>query len=121
MIAIGPQLIVNGELASDEDLTIEGAVDGFVFVRTGTLTIETTARVHADVRAATVIVRGYVRGAIAASERIELAASARMDGSLSAPLITIAEGAHFNGSIDMSHRTIAARVAEYRAGRATTG
>ena len=118
MIAIGPHLVVSGELSSDEDLTIEGVVGGFVSVRQGTLTIAPPARVEADVRAAQVIVRGYVHGAIAASERIELAPTARMDGSLSAPLITIAEGARFNGSIDMSHRTIAARVAEYRAGRA---
>jgi cytoskeletal protein CcmA (bactofilin family) len=120
MITIGPHLIVNGELSADEDLSIEGAVEGFVSVRTGTLAIEPTARVQADVRAARVVVRGYVRGNIAASERIELAPSARMNGSLSAPLITIVDGAQFNGSIDMSHRTIAARVAEYRAARAGT-
>ena len=119
-MTIGPHLIVNGELSAEEDLTIEGVVEGFVYVRTGTLTIEPTARVRADVRAARVIVRGHLRGALAASERIELAQSARMDGSLSAPLITIAEGARFNGAIDMSHRTIAARVAEYRAGRASS-
>ena len=117
MMTIGPHLTVSGELSADEDLTVEGVVEGFVSVRQGTLTIEPPARIQADVRAARVIVRGYVHGAIAASERIELAASARMDGSLSAPLITIVEGARFNGAIDMSHRTIAARVAEYRAGR----
>ena len=120
MITIGPHLIISGELSTDVDLTIEGTVEGFISVRTGTLAIEPTARVQADVRAARVVVRGYVRGAIAASERIELAPSARMDGSLSAPLITLVEGAQFNGAIDMSHRTIAARVAEYRAGRAST-
>lgn len=120
MITIGPHLIVNGELSTDEDLTIEGVVEGFISVRQGTLTIEEPARVQADVRAARVIVRGSVRGAIAASELIELAPSARMDGSLSASLITIVEGARFNGSIDMNRRTIAARVAEYRAGRPNT-
>jgi cytoskeletal protein CcmA (bactofilin family) len=117
MMTIGSHLVVNGELSTDEDLTIAGVVEGFVSVRAGTLTVEPTARVQADVRAARVVVRGYVLGGIAASERIELAPSARMDGSLSAPLITIVEGAQFNGAIDMSHRTIAARVAEYRASR----
>ena len=121
MIAIGPQLTVNGEVSTDADLTIEGVVEGFVSVRQGTLTIESSARVQADIRAARVIVRGAVSGAISASERIELTPSARIDGSLSAPQIAIDEGAQFNGAIDMSHRTIAARVAEYRAGRAVVG
>jgi cytoskeletal protein CcmA (bactofilin family) len=121
MTIIGRHLVINGEVSCDDDLTIEGAVDGFVAVKEGTLTIEPTARVEADIRGARVVVRGYVRGAIAASERIELAPSARMTGSLSAGQIVIGEGAEFNGPIDMNRRTIAARVAEYRAGRAETG
>jgi cytoskeletal protein CcmA (bactofilin family) len=64
-----------------------------------------------------VFVRGGVHGAISASERIELSPSSSVEGSMSASEIAIAEGAHFNGSIDMGRRTIADRVAEYRAGR----
>jgi cytoskeletal protein CcmA (bactofilin family) len=121
MTIIGRHLVINGEVSCEDDLTIEGAVEGFVSVREGTLTIEPPARVDADIRAARVVVRGYVSGAITASERIELAPSARMTGSLSAGVIAIGEGAEFNGAIDMNRRTIAARVAEYRAGRADTG
>jgi len=117
MTTIGRHLVINGELSSDDDLTIEGTVQGFVSVRDATLTIEAPARVQADVRAAQVLVRGEVRGAIAASERIELSPSSSVEGSLSAGQIVVADGARFNGTIDMNRRTIAARVAEYRAGR----
>lgn len=118
MTIIGPRLVVTGEVSCDDDLTIEGTVQGFVSARDGTVTIETPARVEADVRAARVLVHGDVRGAISASERIELGASSTVEGSLSAGLIAMVEGAQFNGTIDMNRRTIAAKVAEYRAARA---
>jgi cytoskeletal protein CcmA (bactofilin family) len=118
MNTIGRHLSIDGELSSDDDLTIEGCVSGLVIVREATLIIEATARLEADVRARRVIVLGNVHGAISATERIELGPSSSVEGSLSANQIAIAEGARFNGSIDMNRRTIAARVAEYRAGRA---
>ena len=118
MNTIGRHIAINGEVSSEDDLTIEGSVQGYVSVRDATLTIEAPARLEADVRAARVLVRGEVRGAIAASERIELSASSSVDGSLSAGRIVVADGARFNGTIDMDRRTIAVRVAEYRAGRA---
>jgi cytoskeletal protein CcmA (bactofilin family) len=113
---IGPQIVIDGELSCDEDLTIEGRARGYVSVREATLTIDAHARVEADLRAPRVLIRGEVRGAVAATERIELSAASVVEGSLSAGVIVIADGARFNGTIDMDRRTIAARVADYRAG-----
>jgi cytoskeletal protein CcmA (bactofilin family) len=118
MSTIGPDVVINGELSSNDDLTIEGRVHGHVAVRDGTIVIQAAGRIEADVRAPRVLVHGEVRGAIFASERLELGPSASVEGSLSASQIVIAEGAHVNATIDMGRRTIAARVAEYRAGRA---
>ena len=117
MTRIGRHILIDGELSSDEDLAIEGRVRGYVSVREATLTVDEGARVEADVRALRVVIRGEVRGAVAASERIELGAGSAVEGSLSAGVIVIADGAQFNGTIDMDRRTIAARVADYRAGR----
>ena len=115
MVTIGRQLIISGEIDCEHDLEVEGKVEGRITVRGATLTIAEVADIDADLRAPHIIVLGTVRGAISASERIELAASAVVDGSLSAGKISIAEGAHFNGSLDMGRKTIAAKVAEYRA------
>lgn len=117
MHTIGPHLAVTGEVSSEGDLTIEGRVHGQVTARDATVTIGAEAFVEADVRAVRVIVLGEVRGAVTASERIELRPSSSVAGSLHADQIVIAEGAHFTGNIDMGRRTIAARVAEYRAGQ----
>ena len=118
MTTIGASLVITGELTSEEDLTINGRVDGSVSVRSGTLTIGEQARMHSDVRGARVVVRGAVDGTIAATERIELHPSAVVSGSLSANQVVIAEAATFNGRIDMDQRTIAAKVAQYKAEQA---
>jgi cytoskeletal protein CcmA (bactofilin family) len=115
MSTIGASAAFSGELTSDEDLTIEGQFDGQILVRNAVVTVAASARVRADIRGLRVFVRGTVKGSIAATERIELATGAHVEGSLSANTIVIADGARFNGHVDMGHRTIAARVSQYRA------
>jgi cytoskeletal protein CcmA (bactofilin family) len=115
MTTIGASLVVTGELTSDEDLTINGRVRGPVSVRNGTLTIGEDARLESDLRGSRVVIFGTVDGRIAASERIELHPTAVVSGSLSANQVVIADTARFNGSVDMDKRTIAAKVAQYKA------
>jgi cytoskeletal protein CcmA (bactofilin family) len=115
MTTIGPYAAFSGDLTSDEDLSIEGQFDGYVHVRNALLTIAASGRVTADIRGSRVFVRGTVNGSIVASERIELAAGAHVNGSLSANHVVIADGACFNGYIDMGQRTIAARLSQYKA------
>ena len=119
MNIIGPHLAIKGEVSSDDDLAIEGSVQGSVTVRDALLVIEGSARVAADVRAPRIVVHGAVQGTLAASERLELSSSASVDGSLSANVIAMADGARFNGRVDMGRRTIAARVAQYRESRSS--
>jgi cytoskeletal protein CcmA (bactofilin family) len=115
MTRLGRSLVVTGELTSDEDIAIDGQVHGRVSVREATLTIGEHARVEADIRGARVEVRGQVTGSIAATERIALHASADVEGSLSANQVVIADGAKFEGRIDMDQRTIAVKVAQFKA------
>lgn len=115
MTTIGNSLTIQGEISSDEDLIIEGRVGGHIVMNNGTLTIGKQARVEADVRAARVQVLGSIQGNIAATERIELAQTAAVAGDLTANRILVVEGATFNGRIDMDKRTIAAKVAQYKA------
>ena len=120
MTHLGRSLVLTGELTCDEDIAIDGQVHGHVSVRGATLTIGEHARVDAEVRGVRVQVRGRVTGSISASERIELHASAEVEGNLSANQVVIADGARFGGSIDMDQRTIAAKVAQFKAEQAAT-
>jgi|SRR6188474_692044 len=112
---LGPTIVVSGELTSGEDITVQGHVNGQVMVKDAVLTIGEQAHLRADVRGARVLVKGHLKGSIVASERIELAPSAAVEGSLSANRVVLSDGSHFNGRIDMDQRTIAARIAHFKA------
>ena len=121
MTTIGASIVITGELTSSEDLTVQGHVNGYVHLRDAALVVGEGAHVRADVRGTRVVVRGHVKGAIVASERIELEATAAVEGSLSANRVVLADGTQFNGRIDMDQRTIAARLAQFRASQASAG
>jgi len=112
---IGRTISISGEVVSGEDITVEGRVNGHLMVRDAALTIGEQAQLHADIRGTRVVVKGQLKGSIVASERIELEASASVEGSLSANRVVIADGSRFNGGIDMDQRTIAARIAQFKA------
>lgn len=97
---IGPSFVVDGEVTGTEDVLVQGNVKGRVTLKEG-LVVEASGVVEADVEAATVEVAGQLNGNVAASERIELKSDCRVQGDLHAPRILIADGARFQGSIDM--------------------
>ena len=112
---IGPTIVISGELTSGEDITVLGRVNGHLHVRDAQVTISDQADVRADVRGARVFVHGQLKGSIVASERIELSQGAQVEGSLSANRVVLVDGTRFNGRIDMGQRTIAARIAHFKA------
>lgn len=115
MTHIGPSVDFDGDLTCDEDVTFEGRLTGNIHVREATLIVGQPAHVEASIRAARVVVHGTVQGSISAGERIELAPTAVVTGDLSATQVVITDGAQFNGRVDMGRRTIAAKVAQYKA------
>lgn len=96
---IGPQIRIQGELSGDEDLVVEGKVEGKISVSKN-LRIGSNAQVSAEIRASTVVIAGRVVGNVNA-ERVEIIASGYLEGNIRAPKIAIAEGAQFKGSVDM--------------------
>lgn len=98
---IGPSIRINGDLAGEEDLTVEGRITGTVELKSNTLTIGSHGHVEARVYAHTILVEGTVNGDLYASERISIRQSARIEGNIYAPRISLEDGARFRGSIDM--------------------
>ncbi len=97
---IGPHVRIQGELSAEEDLVIEGRVEGKV-TSTKTVRVGPSAQVNAEVKAQNVVVAGRVVGNVVASDRIEILASGSLEGNIRSPKIAIAEGAQFKGSVDM--------------------
>lgn len=99
--SIGQSVNVAGELTAQEDLTIDGHIDGAVTLDKNVLTIGHHGTLKARVLAKTVIVHGKVTGNIATSDAIRLHDTAEVEGDLVAPKVGIADGASFSGTVDM--------------------
>lgn len=102
MATIGQSIVFKGELTGDEDLEIEGQVEGNVRLANNTLTVGANGRLTAQVVAKTIIVIGRVKGNLTATERIEIQATGIVEGDVKAPRLNVQEGAVVNGGIDMS-------------------
>ena len=101
MAHIGKSVIVKGELSASEDLSIDGHVEGTIDVRDHHLTVGPSGRAEANVNAKEVVVLGSVKGNVSAVGRIEIRKSGSVVGDLVTGRLTIEEGAHFKGSIDI--------------------
>ena len=111
IVNIGPSIMIKGELQGDEDLTIDGRVEGKIELRDHNLTIGPNGKIKADLHANTIVIAGDVQGNAHAKERVEIAPTGRLTGDISSPRITIADGAHFKGSVDMERADAARKAA----------
>jgi len=100
---IGPNMTVDGTITGSESVFVEGTVRGKVNL-SADLRVGTKARIEASVHARNVLVEGKLTGDISADDRVELVASATVDGNIKAPKIIVAEGAKFRGSVDMGSK-----------------
>ncbi len=98
---IGESIFIKGELTGNEDLTIEGRVEGKIDLKDHHLTIGGPGKVNAEIFAKSVTITGEVVGNVKADERIEITNKGRLKGNIASPRITIADGARFKGSVDM--------------------
>ena len=98
---LGSTLQVKGEISGDEDLLIDGSVEGLVQLDERRLTIGATAKVTADIIAREVVVYGAVKGNLRAKDRIEIKKDASVNGDLTTARIMIEDGAYFKGSIEI--------------------
>jgi cytoskeletal protein CcmA (bactofilin family) len=105
---LGPTLHFKGELYGEEDLDFQGQLEGSI-EHTRSLSIGKEGGVTGNIRAKFVIVEGRVDGDIYASESVSIRQSAKVKGNIFAPRVGIADGAQFNGSVDMNHKGAAVR------------
>jgi len=98
---IGPSIVVRGEVSGNEDLVIQGQVDGSVALDTHAVTVGGGGRVKANISGRVITVEGDVEGDLRAEEQIILRGSAKVQGDLKAPRVVLEDGAVFRGLVDM--------------------
>jgi cytoskeletal protein CcmA (bactofilin family) len=100
---IGAKTTIKGEITGDEDVLVEGNVEGQIRV-TRDLRVAPGGVVKATIEAQALIVSGEIVGDCQATARVEIQATGRLTGNIRAPKIVIAEGAMFRGNSDMTGR-----------------
>jgi cytoskeletal protein CcmA (bactofilin family) len=105
---------VRGQLIAQEDLLIEGAIDGEIEAPGHAVAVDAAASVNATVFARDVTIHGTLVGKVTAVEIVDIRDGATVAADIVAPCVLLADGAVFNGRIEMKRADAAVRVARYR-------
>ncbi|HEX2251834.1 MAG TPA: polymer-forming cytoskeletal protein [Thermoanaerobaculia bacterium] len=119
---LGDSIRVQGDISGDEDLLIQGEVDGNVRLESHSVTIGRSGRVKADIHGRNISVEGKVQGNLFADEQVVVRESGEVRGNITAPRVSLEDGAKFKGAIDMEPRPAkAAATTPAAAGTSSSG
>lgn len=98
---IGPSITIRGDLAGEEDLIIQGRVEGTISLHEHNVTVGKEGRIKASVHAKGVTVEGAVQGDLYSQEQVIVRSSGNVHGNITAPRVSLEDGCKFKGAIDM--------------------
>ena len=98
---IGPSISIKGDLTGEEDLMIEGRVEGEIRLKQHSVTVGRSGRVQADVFGKSINVEGEVQGNLTGDSEVVIRNTGRVEGNIVAPRVTLEDGSSFRGAIDM--------------------
>lgn len=99
---IGKSVQIRGEVKGNEDLVIEGLVEGTITLSENRLTVGANARVTANVEARDVMVQGTLNGDVRATGRVELRAGSHVSGDIRAARLSIEDNAIYSGKVELA-------------------
>jgi len=102
--AIGSSIRIRGDVTGDENLIIQGEVEGTIKVQGHNVTVSKTGRVKANIEANQIIVEGKLEGDLNGDEKVVIRETGNVYGNIVAPRVTLEDGALFKGSIEMEPR-----------------
>jgi len=102
---IGSSITIRGDISGEENLVVEGRVEGTVSLREYNVTVGAEGHIKADVHAMVIEVLGDTEGDLHAGDQVILRRSAKVKGNIDAPRVTLEDGCRFKGSIDMEAAT----------------
>jgi cytoskeletal protein CcmA (bactofilin family) len=102
---IGPSIAIKGDVTGEEDLIVEGRIEGKILLKANSVTIGRNGRVKANVYANSIMVEGEVEGDLIGKDEVVIRQSGKVKGNVAAPRVVLDSGARFQGSIDMEQQT----------------
>lgn len=114
---IGSTIRINGDVTGEENLTIDGTVEGTVTVKQHSLQVGKNGKVNADIFAKVIRIEGNVEGNLYADDQVTVRSSGIVRGNIVSPRLTMEDGCSFKGSVDMESRSVEKKSAVDTAGR----
>jgi len=99
--ALGPTIQMTGDLTGKEDIVVMGKLQGSVTLHENNLLVDASGRLEGSIVAKEVLVRGETKGEINGLEKVTIAATGRVEGSISSPRVVLEEGCMFKGMVEM--------------------
>ncbi len=91
---------ISGDVETNGTIKIDGRIEGSVLGARQVM-LGRHGTIHGNLHAGEVVIGGLVDGAIVAGERLELQASAVVNGDIDTKSIVVLEGARINGAVRM--------------------
>ena len=98
---IGKTVSINGEVTSEEEVYIEGKVEGNINVK-NRVVIGKSGVVNAEIKADEIIIEGTVNGNVHGGSKVLIVPEGILNGNIVAPRVKLSDGAIFKGNIDMT-------------------
>ncbi len=97
---LGSETVFAGIMRFTDSLQINGKLEGEI-ISTGTLYIEDTAVINANIQVGSIVVAGVVNGNIIATDKLEILTSGKVFGNIRTARLRIADGVVFKGKCEM--------------------
>ncbi len=103
---LGASIQIKGDVTGNEDLIIEGQVEGNIDLKGHNVIIGKNGKVKANIEANNIIVEGQLDGDLNGDEKVIIRETGNVHGNIISPRVTLEDGAMFKGSIEMEPRQI---------------
>jgi len=97
---IGQSIFIKGEISGNEDLLIEGRAEGTINLGENQVTVSESGRVDAHINGRLIHVDGEVKGDLTGGEQVVIHRTGRVQGNITAPRVSLEDGARLKGMID---------------------
>lgn len=100
---IGKAVTIKGEIFSNEDLIVDGSLEGRIELPSHKLTVGPNGTIKTGViQANAVVIQGKVQGDVNAHDCVEIRKNATLTGNIKTARIIIEDGAYFKGGVDIA-------------------
>jgi len=118
---IGRSVTIHGDITGNEELYLDGEVQGTLMLAGNRLTVGPNAHIVADLDVRDIVVYGKIEGNIRASGRVDLRQTADVSGDILTSRLSIEEKASIRGRVDVGTVGPTINVPKAAAGAAGSG